>query len=67
MENPWEKIYKGNRSGEKFIVAETDRPYIEGFLDNKKYVPKEEHKLHFNMMSFDKTIITYCVIKCNAF
>lgn len=41
MENPWKKIYKGNRSGEKFIVAEADRPYIEEFLDNKKYIPKK--------------------------
>ena len=51
MKNPWEKIYKGNRSGERFIVAEADKPYIEEFLDNKKYVPKEEHKLYFNMLS----------------
>lgn len=51
MKNPWEKIHKGDRSGEKFIVAEADRPYIEEFLDNKKYIPKEEHKLHFNMLS----------------
>lgn len=51
MKNPWKKIYKGDRSGERFIVAESDKPYIEEFLDNKKYVPKEEHKLHFNMMS----------------
>ena len=55
MKNPWEKIYKDVRSGEKFIVAEADRPYIEEFLNNKKYVPKEEHKLHFNMM---KIILT---------
>ena len=29
MENPWKKIYKGNRYGERFIVAEADRPYSE--------------------------------------
>jgi hypothetical protein len=51
MKNPWEKIYKGDRSGERFVVAEADRPYIEEFLDNKKYVPNEKHKLYFNMMS----------------
>ena len=39
--NPWEKIHKGVRSGEKFIVAEADRPYIEEFTyaENKKIYP----------------------------